>query len=74
MWNLKYGRNEPIHETEIDSQTQIKLVIAGGEGERGTGSLGLVDANLQIELVSNKVLLYCSGNCIQYTVINHNRI
>ena len=45
MGNLKYGRNEPIHETEIDSQTQIKLVIAGGEGERGTGSLGLVDAN-----------------------------
>ena len=45
MGNLKYGRNEPIHETEIDSQTQIKLVIAGGVGERGTGSLGLVDAN-----------------------------
>jgi len=21
MWNLKYGANEPIYETEIDSQT-----------------------------------------------------
>ena len=21
LWNLKYGTNEPIHKTEIDSQT-----------------------------------------------------
>ena len=42
MWNLKYGTNEPIYETETDS-TDIEntLVITKGEGERdGRGVWG----------------------------------
>ena len=36
MWNLKYGTNELIYETETDSQTENRLVVAKGEGgERG---------------------------------------
>ena len=28
MWNLKYGTNEPMYETETDSQTENKHVVA----------------------------------------------
>ena len=37
MWNLKYGTNEPIYETEIDSQTEIRLVVAKGVGREWDG-------------------------------------
>ena len=30
------------------------------------------DELLYIEWINNKVLLYSTGNCIQYPVINHN--
>ena len=44
-----------------------------GGGEGWTGSLGLVDANiLHIECTNNKVLLYSTGEYIQYPGINHN--
>ena len=36
----------------------------GGEGWRGTGSLGFVDANLHLEWISNEILLYSPGNYI----------
>ena len=48
MWNLKYDTNEPIYETETDSQTQktyLWLLTGSGEEEGGMGSLGLVSAN-----------------------------
>ena len=48
MWNLKYGTNEPLYETETDSQTQrTDLWLPRGRGEEmgWTGTLGLVDAN-----------------------------
>ena len=48
MWNLKYGKNEPINKTQTDSQTQgiyLWLPEGSGEGEVWTGSLGLVDTN-----------------------------
>ena len=37
MWNLKYDTNDLICETETDSQTENRLVIAkgGGRGELG---------------------------------------
>ena len=34
MWNVKYNTNEPIYETETDSQTEHRLVVA----KRGFGS------------------------------------
>ena len=48
MWNLKYGTNEPIYKTEIESQTQktdLWLPRGRGKGVGCTGSLGLVGAN-----------------------------
>ena len=43
----------------------------GGEGK--SGSLGLAAANcIYTEWINNKVLLYSTGNDIQYPVINQN--
>ena len=49
IWNLVYGRNEPIYRSETDSHTW-RLVVAKGEGEGvgWTGSLGVEDANYYI--------------------------
>ena len=38
MWNLKYDTNEPIHETETDSQTEQ---ICGCQGGRRSGRDGV---------------------------------
>ena len=49
-----------------------RLVVAMGEGvEMGwRGNFGLVGANYYIlEWISNEVLLYSTGNCIQSLVI-----
>ena len=35
-------------------------------------SLGLTDTNLDAGWIYNEVLLYSTGNYIQYPVINHN--
>ena len=35
MWNIKCNTNEHIYETEIDSQTGNRLVVAKVEGARG---------------------------------------
>ena len=43
MWTQKYGTSEPIYKTEIDSQTENRLVVT--KGERGGRGMGLVDAN-----------------------------
>ena len=77
MWHLKYDTNEPIYETETDSQTQrtdLWVLRQGGmwAGEEG---LGVWDEQMQIiiyRMDTNKVLLYSTGNYIQYPVINHN--
>ena len=75
MRDLKYGTNEPIHKTETDSETQRKdcgrhggWVKEGMEWEAGVSRCKL----LYIEWINNKVLLYSTGNCIQYPGINHN--
>ena len=52
MWNLKHGTNEPIYKRETDLQTQrtdLWLPRGKGEGEKWTGTLGLVDANYYIQ-------------------------
>ena len=41
-------------------------------GEERMESLGLADASSYIEWV-NKVVLYSTGNHIQYPVVNHNQ-
>ena len=41
MWNLKYGTDESIYRTDIDSQTQTKnLWLSRGRG-REWGGLGV---------------------------------
>ena len=76
MWNLKYDTNEPIYETEADSQTQrTDLWLPRGKGGEGgmEWEFGVSRCKLlYIEWINNKVLLYSTGNYIQYPVINHN--
>ena len=30
MWNLKYGANELVYKTSVDSDVEIRLVVAKG--------------------------------------------
>ena len=51
MWNLKYGSDELVCKIEASSQTwkrDLRLPGEEGDGEGGTVSLGLVDANCYI--------------------------
>ena len=76
MWNLKYDTNEPIYETGTDSQTQrTGLWLPSGRGDEGgmDWEFGVSRCKLvYVEWMNNKVLLYSTGNYIQYPVINHN--
>ena len=54
-----------------------RLVVAKGEGVGGGGGrgweVGLSRGKLlYIEWINNKVLLYSTGNYIQYPMTNHN--
>ena len=40
IWKLKYGTNELIYETETDSQTENRFVVA--KGVRGRGGMDWV--------------------------------
>ena len=64
MWNLKYDINELTYKTEIDIQNQ--LVVAKGQ-------VGICRCNLlSTEWINNKVLLYSTGNYIQYPLVNYH--
>ena len=73
--NLKYGTNEPICKTETDSQTQrtdLWLPRCRGRGMDWKG-VGVGRCKLlHLEWINNKVLMYTTGNYIEYPVINHN--
>ena len=44
MWDLKYGTNEPVYKTEIDSQTRrIDLLLPKGSGGKERDGLGIRD-------------------------------
>ena len=45
MWNLKYDINELIYETETDSQTENRLVVA--KGDEGQGRDGVWGQQMQ---------------------------
>ena len=75
MWNLKYDTNEPIYKTNRLADIENSLVVAKGKGSRGgmDWEFGISRCKLlYIEWINNKVLLYSTGNYIQYPVINHN--
>ena len=73
MWNLKYDTNELIYETETDSQTRrTDLWLPRGRKSRGgvDWEFGMSRYKLlSIAWINNKVLLYSTGNHIQYPVI-----
>ena len=68
MWNLKYDANEPIYETETDSQTlRTDLWLPRGRWSEGgmDWEFGISRCKLlYIEWANNKVLLYSTGNYI----------
>ena len=76
--NLKYDTNELIYKTETELQTQrtdlwlpSRMVSRGGtDWEFGISRCKLLYQ--YIEWKNNKVLLYSTGNYIQYPMINHN--
>ena len=52
-----------------------RLVVTKGESGRGgkDWEFGISRCKLlYIGWINNKVLLYSTGNCIQYPVVNHN--
>jgi len=71
MWDLKYDKNEFVYETNRFTDIENTLVVAkvgGMEWEFGVRRSKL----LNIEWINNKVLLYSTGNYIQYFLINCN--
>ena len=71
---LKNGTNEPIYKTEIESQMQkTNLWLPGVKGRRGinweTGSD--IYTLLYIKQITNKNLLYSTGNSTQYSVMTY---
>ena len=51
MWNLKYDTNEPIYETETESQTERTdwwLPRRRGLGEGWSGRLGLAEVSFYL--------------------------
>ena len=76
MWNLKYETNELIYEIETDSQTQrTDLWLPRGRWGRGGMDWEFAISRCKLlytEGINTKILLYSTGNYIQYPVINHN--
>ena len=74
MWNLKYDTKELIYKIVIDSKTQKTnlwlLKKKGGDKDK----LRAWDEQIQTTIykINNKVLLYSTGNSVQYPVISHN--
>ena len=71
VWNLKHDTDEPIQETETDSE-RTNLWLPGGRGG------GRMDCELQVSRCqllyiewTNKSRPYSTVNCIQYPWINH---
>ena len=73
MWNLKKNdTNELIYKTETDSWTQkTNLRLPKGKGEEGINQEFEIKiyALLYMEQITNKDLLYSTGNHIQQLVI-----
>ena len=73
MTQVNYVRNRN-RLTDIENTLEV---AKGGAGGRGRGGLDWEFGTsrrklLYIEWMNNKVLLYSTGNYIQYLVINHN--
>ena len=67
--NCKYGHQ---HNEDTGHFIENRRDCQWEQGKRWVGNLGLADAILFVEGISNKVLLYSTGSYIQYPIINHN--
>ena len=73
MWNLKCDINELIYKKENRHREQTCGCQGGGAWRRVDWEFGISRCKLlYIEWTNNKVLLYSTGNYIQYPMINHN--
>ena len=75
MWNLKYDTNEPTYVRNRLSDIESRPVVAKGEGGGGRmdWEVGISRCKLlQTGWVNSKVLLYSTGDYIQYPMINHD--
>ena len=72
MWNLKYDANLSMKQKK--THTENRIVVAKGMGAGGMdGEFGISRCKLLYrEWINNKVLVYSTGNYIQYLVISHN--
>ena len=70
---LNDATNEPIYKTETSSQTENRFVMNQVGGGKMEWEFEVSSCNLlYTEWINNKVLLYGTGNYIQYPVVNHN--
>ena len=74
MWNLKNKTNEPLDKTgESQTQKTNLWLPKGKEKGRISQDYGINRYTLlHIKQISNKDLLYNTGNNIQYLVITYN--
>ena len=76
MWNLKKKKdtNELIYKTEIDPQIQkTNLWLPKGKGKGGINQeFGInIYTLMYIRQITNKDVLYSTGNYTQYSVISY---
>ena len=76
MWNLKYDMNYLWNRNRL-TDIEGRLVVAKGLGVRGglgweAGIKWCTLFYVLIEQISNKFLLYSTGNYTEYSVVNHN--
>ena len=70
MWNLKKKwYNELIYKTEIDSQMQKTNIVMAEEGYIGRLGVTYTYTLLNIKQITNKDMLYSTGNSTQYSVV-----
>ena len=70
MWNLKNGTNEPVYLQNKKSVTNVENKLMVSKGERINWEIGIdLYIILYIRKITNKNLLYCTENSIQYSVV-----
>ena len=74
MWNLKYDTSQRICKDRLTDIENTLVVAQGREGKGGKEwECGISRTSLlQRRRINNKVLLYSTGNYIQYPMRNHN--
>ena len=70
MWNLKNGTNELVYLQNKKSVTNVENKLMVSKGERINWEIGIdLYIILYIRKITNKNLLYCTENSIQYSVV-----